>query len=153
MEHAFKYCPPVVLVDDTFLTRRYRGTLMMAAAIDPEYQIVPMDFALAEGENNESWSWFMRLLHVQVLVPSRTICLISDRHLGILNVASEHIDGFSPLVHRWCMQHFAANFWRRQRKNEVCDEVKALCCVCIEHQFKETKRELDKMLNKAARPG
>ena len=66
---------------------------MMAAAIDPEDQIVPMAFVMAEGENNESWSWFMRLLHVQVLGPSRTICLISDRHPGLLNAIGEHIDG------------------------------------------------------------
>ena len=103
---------------------------MMATAIDPEDQIVPMAFALTEGENNESWSWFMQLLRVQVFGPSRTICLISDRHLGLLNAAAEHIDGFPPLVHRWCMRHFAANFWRRQRKKEVCDKVKTLCCVC-----------------------
>ena len=113
---------------------------MKAAAVDPEDQIVPMTFALGEGENNESWSWFMRLLRVQVLGPSRTICLISDRHLGLLNAIAGHIDGFPPLVHRWCMRHFAANFWRRQRKQEVCDKVKALCCVRTDHQFKETKR-------------
>jgi hypothetical protein len=89
----------------------------------------------------------MRLLRVQVLSPSHTICLISDRHAGILNAAGEHIDGFPTLVHRWCMRHFATNFWRRQRKKEVCDKVKALCCVHTEHQFKETMRELDKMLN------
>jgi hypothetical protein len=75
-----------------------------------------MAFALAEGENNESWSWFMRLLRVQVLGPSRTL--------------REHINGFPPLVHRWCMRHFAANFWQHQRKKEVCDKVKDLCCVC-----------------------
>jgi hypothetical protein len=107
-----------------------------------------MAFALAEGENNKSWSWFMWLLRVQFLGPCRTICLILDRHAGILNAAGEHIDGFPPLVHRWCMRHFAANFWRRQRK-EVCDKVKALCCVRTEHQFKETMRELCKMLNQA----
>ena len=110
-----------------------------------------MAFALAEGENNESWSWFMRLLRVQVLGPSRTICLISDRHPGLLNATAKHIDGFPPTVHRWRMRHFAANFWRRQRKQEVCDKVKALCCVRTEHQFKETKRELDKMLNEAGK--
>ena len=83
---------------------------MMAAAVDPEDQIVPVPFALAEGENNESWSWFMRLLCVQVLGPTRTICLIFDRHAGLLNAVGEQIDGFPPLVHRWCMRHFAANF-------------------------------------------
>jgi hypothetical protein len=35
---------------------KYRGTLMMAAAVDPEDQIVPMAFSLEEGENNSSWS-------------------------------------------------------------------------------------------------
>ena len=111
---------------------------MMATVVDPEDQIVPMAFALAEGENNESWSWFMRLLRVQVLGPSCTIYLISDRHPGLLNAAAEHIDGFPPLVHlvhKWCMRHFAANFWWRQRKQEVCDKVMTLCCV-----RKETER-------------
>ena len=78
-EHAYQYCRPVILVDGTFLTGAYKGVLMMAAAVDPEDQIVPIAFALAEGENVESWSWFMALLRIQVLGPSRTICLISDR--------------------------------------------------------------------------
>ena len=73
---------------------------MMAATVDPKDQIVPIAFALVEGENNESWSWFMRLLRVQVFGPTRTICLILDRHAGLLNAAAEHIDGFPPLVHR-----------------------------------------------------
>ena len=92
-----------VLVDGTFLIGKYRGTLMMVVAVDPEDQIVPMAFSLVEGEKNESWSWFMRLLCVQVLGPSCTIYLISDHHLGILNAAGEHIDGFPPLAHKWCM--------------------------------------------------
>jgi hypothetical protein len=78
---------------------------------------------------------------VQVLGPSHTICLISDRHPGILNAAGEHIDGFPPLVHRWCMRHFAAKYWRRQRKKEVCDKIKTLCCVRTEHQLKERTRQ------------
>jgi hypothetical protein len=66
-EHAFKCYRPVILIDGTFLTKKYRGTLMMAAAIDLEDHIVPMAFASVEGENNESWSWFMWHLRVQVL--------------------------------------------------------------------------------------
>ena len=49
-EHAFQFYRPVVLVDGTFLIGKYRGTLMMAATVDPEDQIVPMAFALAERE-------------------------------------------------------------------------------------------------------
>jgi hypothetical protein len=51
---------------------------MMATAVDPEDQIVPMAFALVEGENNKSWSWFMWHLHVHVLGPSCMIYLILD---------------------------------------------------------------------------
>jgi hypothetical protein len=124
---------------------------MMAAAVDPENQIVLMAFALAEGENNGSWSWFMRLLRVHVLGPSRTICLISDHHIEILNATGEHIDGHPPLVHRWCMQHFAANFWWRQRKKEAADKLKELCNKRTEREFKETMVELEKMLNQAGK--
>jgi hypothetical protein len=101
-QHAFQYFQPMILVDGTFLTGKYRGTLMMAVAVDLENQIVPIAYALAEGKNNESWSWFMRLLRMEVLGDSRTICLISDRHAGIINAATEQIKGFRPLVHRWC---------------------------------------------------
>jgi hypothetical protein len=83
---------------------------MMAATVDLEDQIVPMTFALAEGENNESWSWFIWHLCVHILGPSRMICLILDRHAGLLNATEKHIEGFSPLVHRWCIRHFATNF-------------------------------------------
>jgi hypothetical protein len=62
-----------------------------------------------------------------------------------------HVMPSAVLVHRWCMRHFTANFWRCQRKKEVCYMVKALCCVCTEHQFKETMRELGKMLNQAGK--
>ena len=64
MQHAFQFCRPVILVDGTFLIGKYRGTLMMAVAVDLEDQIVSMSFALVEGENNESWSWFMWHLRV-----------------------------------------------------------------------------------------
>ena len=124
---------------------------MIAVAVDPEDQIVPIDFALAEGENNDSWSWFMRHLRVHVLGPSRQICMILDRHAGLLEAAEQHISGHPLLVRRWCVRHFAANFWRRQRKKEVCDMVRSLCSARTEQHFKETKKELDKMLNKESK--
>ena len=93
----------------------------------------------------------MAHLRVHVLGASHTICLISDWHTGILNAAEEHIDGPPPLVHRWCMRHFVANFWRRQRKKEVSNMLKDLCTKQTEHEFKETLRELQKVLNPAAK--
>jgi hypothetical protein len=60
----------VILVDGTFLTSKYRGTLMMAVAVDPEQQLVPLAFALAESENDDIWSWFMRLVRINILGPT-----------------------------------------------------------------------------------
>ena len=87
----------MILVDATFLTDKYKGTLMMAVAVDPERQLVPLVFALTEGENNDSWSWYMKLVRRYVLGPSKQVCMISDRHHGLLNCAKEHMDGF-PLL-------------------------------------------------------
>jgi transposase-like protein len=110
---AFKHCRPLVLVDGTFLTGKYMGVLMIAVGVDPDNQLVPLAFALAEGENDDSWCWFMKLVRHNVLRTSRNICMISDRHHGLLTAAREHVDGCPPLEHRWCMRHFAANIWRR----------------------------------------
>jgi hypothetical protein len=58
----------VILVDGTFLTGKYRGTLMMAVAVDPGQQLVPLAFALAKSENYDSWSWFIGLFALTYLV-------------------------------------------------------------------------------------
>src|SRR6185369_1405253 len=59
-DEAFQHCRPVILMDATFLTGKYKGALMMAVVVDPDRQLVPLAFALTEGENNDSWSWFMK---------------------------------------------------------------------------------------------
>jgi hypothetical protein len=77
---AFKHCHPLVLVDGTFLAGKYRGVLMIVVGVDPDNQLVPLAFALAEGENDDSCCWFMKLVRQNVLHSSRNICMISDRH-------------------------------------------------------------------------
>ena len=89
------------------------GVLMIAVGVDPDNKLVPLAFALALGENDDSWCWFMKLVRQNVLHSSRNICMISDRHHGLLTATKEHVDGRAPLEHRWCMRHFAANIWRR----------------------------------------
>ena len=148
---AFQHCRPVILVDETFLTGKYKGTLMMAVGVDPEQQIVPLAFALAESENDNSWSWFMRLVRTHVLRPERQVCMISDRHHDLLKCAEEHMDGYPPLVHRWCMRHFAANMWRRQKKKDVIKKLKTLCKVHTEVAFEEHLEGLKKDLNDEAK--
>jgi hypothetical protein len=51
---GFTHCRPIVSVDATFLTRKYKGTLMVAVGMTTKNQLLPLAFALVEGENNES---------------------------------------------------------------------------------------------------
>jgi hypothetical protein len=73
--------------------------------------------------------------------------MISNRHRGFLNGAKEHIEGYPPLIHRWCSHHFATNIWKKQRSKEVIVRLKALCKVKEEKKFEARLKELDKILN------
>jgi hypothetical protein len=105
----FAHCRPIISVDDTFLTRKYKGTLMVAIGMTVENQLLPFAFALVESENNESWSWFLGLVRKQLLGPNRQVCMILDHHRGLLNGAKEHLDGYPPLIYKWCSRYFDAN--------------------------------------------
>jgi hypothetical protein len=96
----FTHCRPIVSVDATFLTGKYKCTLMIAVGMTAENQLLPLAFALVEDENNESWSWFLRHVRKEVLGLNRSICMILDCHRGLLNGAKDPIDGYSPLIHR-----------------------------------------------------
>jgi transposase-like protein len=106
---GFTHCKSIVSVDATFLTGKYKGTLMVVVGITAENQLMPLAFALVEGENNESWSWFLRLVRKDILGMDRSICMISDRHRGLLNGVKDLIDGYPPLIHRLCSHHFVTN--------------------------------------------
>ncbi|RYQ88710.1 hypothetical protein Ahy_B09g095749 isoform F [Arachis hypogaea] len=52
---AFRHCKPLVSIDGTHLYGKYGGTLLVAIAQDGNSNILPVAFALVEGENAESW--------------------------------------------------------------------------------------------------
>jgi hypothetical protein len=56
------------------------SVLMIVNGVDPDNQLVPLAFALAKGENDDSWCWFMKLVRQHVLHSSQNICMILDRH-------------------------------------------------------------------------
>jgi hypothetical protein len=148
---GFAHYRPIVSVDATFLTGKYKSTLMVAVGMTAENQLLPLAFALVEGENNESWSWFFHLVRKEVLGPDRSICMISDRHHSLLNGAKDPIDGHPPLIHRWCSHHFAANIWKKQWSKEVIARLKALCKFKEEKKFEARLKELEKILNDDAK--
>jgi transposase-like protein len=123
---------------------------MVDVGITTENHLLSLAFALVEGENNESWSWFLTLVRNEVLGPGRSICMISDCHRGFLNDAKEPLEGCPPLIHRCCTHHFAANIWKNQQSKKVIVRLKALCKVKEEKIFEARLKELKKILNNDA---
>ncbi|XP_015956777.1 uncharacterized protein LOC107481078 [Arachis duranensis] len=108
---AFRHCKPLVSIDGTHLYGKYGGTLLVAIAQDGNSNILPVAFALVEGENAESWSFFLSHLREHV-TPQPGLLVISDRHNGI-KAALEAPDGGwlpSAAYRGFCIRHVAANF-------------------------------------------
>jgi hypothetical protein len=99
---VFKHCCDMLSIDGTFLTGKYEGTMLIVIRIDVDRQLVPLAFAIMEKENNGSWSWFFCLVQRVVVGLGREVCVISDRHVRILNVVREVIPNHSHVHHRWC---------------------------------------------------
>ncbi|KAA0054283.1 uncharacterized protein E5676_scaffold45G00040 [Cucumis melo var. makuwa] len=79
-----KYCRPFIQIDGTHLYGKYKGKTLTALSSDANGHIFPLAFAIVEGENASSWSWFLYALR-QYVTNRDGICLISDRHRGTLS--------------------------------------------------------------------
>ncbi|XP_025671152.1 uncharacterized protein [Arachis hypogaea] len=108
---AFRQCKPLVSIDGTHMYGNYEGTLLLAIAQDGNSNILPIAFSLVEGENAESWSFFLINLR-QHVTPQQGILVISDRHNGIKAALENPNSGWlPPLAYRaFCIRHVAANF-------------------------------------------
>jgi hypothetical protein len=52
---AFRHCRPVICIDGTFLTGKYKDTILTAVAAGGNNQLLPLAIASLEGENGASW--------------------------------------------------------------------------------------------------
>jgi len=82
---AFQFCLPILCIDGTCLTGKYKGTILTGIGVDGNNQLLPVTFAFVESENIESWFWFLKLVKQHVVVGRPNVCLISDRHAEILH--------------------------------------------------------------------
>ncbi|XP_071938294.1 uncharacterized protein [Coffea arabica] len=115
---GFRHLKPVICVDGTFLKGPYREKLLVAVGFDANGSLFPLAYALVDEENNRSWPWFMRLLRIHVCGDMQNICIISDRHHGIINAMRTLEEWQEPLgVHRFCLIHIRSNFIQKF-KNE-----------------------------------
>ncbi|RYQ87908.1 hypothetical protein Ahy_B09g095438 isoform G [Arachis hypogaea] len=79
---AFKHSKPIVQVDSTNLCGKYKGTLLVAVSQDGNQNIVPIAFAIVEGETSDAWYFFLSRLRKHV-VTRDGVGLISNQHDSI----------------------------------------------------------------------
>ncbi|KAK4403024.1 hypothetical protein Sango_1043100 [Sesamum angolense] len=98
---GFQFCRNVISVDGTHLYTKYKYKLLIAAAMDGNQQVLPLAFAVVDEETYPSWKWFLQQLSRHVIRGRRGMCLISDRHAGLIKAVREGPDFVSPHgVHR-----------------------------------------------------
>ncbi|XP_027364296.1 uncharacterized protein LOC113871400 [Abrus precatorius] len=117
---AFKFCKPIIQVDDTFLYGKYKQTLLIATTQDGNNSVLPIAFAIVEGETLSAWEWFLAMIRLNV-TDKTEICLISDRHQSIKSAVSNPHIGWQPpnAYHVYCIRHIASNFNRRFKNSAM----------------------------------
>jgi hypothetical protein len=135
---AFKHCRPVICINGTFLTGKYKGTILTVVSADDNNQLLPLAIAFAEGENGDSWYCFLERLKQMAVGDVSHVCVIHNRHKGILQAISDIKEGSQerykaaqwPDMHsRWCMRHIGANFHRQFKNKELTKLFKRLCSI------------------------
>ncbi|RYR44131.1 hypothetical protein Ahy_A08g040516 [Arachis hypogaea] len=111
---AFRHCKPVLQVDGTHLYGKYKGCLLVAVSQDGNNNIVPIAFAIVEGETSDAWHFFLSNLR-QHVVTRDGVGLISDRHESINSAVERSNGAWSPprAFHMFCIRHIESNFLRK----------------------------------------
>ena len=115
---GFVHCRPVISIDDTHLYRRYEGKLLIVMATDANNEVYALAFAVVESENKGSWKWFLSCIRRYVI--NWNLCIISDRHGGIIKAIKEDSIWQPPNGHHWFyLRHVTSNFNQRYKDKRL----------------------------------
>ncbi|XP_026422525.1 uncharacterized protein LOC113318558 [Papaver somniferum] len=99
------YCHPMLFIDCTFLTGKFKGGLMVACGKTGNQEIYPVAFGIVESENCDSWEWFLTNLK-GIIREDRPLTIISDLGIGLL----KHVPVVFPKAfHSYCLYHMKEN--------------------------------------------
>lgn len=125
----------MIQIDGTHLYGPYPGVLLSATAVDGFSHILPLAFAIVEAENLSSWSWFMERVRRFVAGRRHDICVISDRHAGIM-AAMQQMGWSEPHDHhRFCVRHLASNFASAHHRKGLKERIVKLASQVQEKKF------------------
>ncbi|GKC52565.1 transposase, MuDR, MULE transposase domain protein [Tanacetum coccineum] len=104
----------VLMIDAAHLKGLYKGTNLVAVAMDGNNQIMPIAFGICKGETGPCWSWWMSVLK-ECIGDNPNLIFISDRHAAIsLAVENE----FPLAFHVVCCRHLMMNLSLKTKKRK-----------------------------------
>ncbi|KAM6556547.1 hypothetical protein CsatB_003566 [Cannabis sativa] len=113
---GFKFCRPVISIDDTFLKTRFGGTMLVAVAYDANNQLFSIAFAIVDSENHDSWKYFLKKLK-EAIGEVENLVFVSDRHQSIEHAVKVI---FPEACHCACYKHISMNVTQKF-KTDVCN--------------------------------
>ncbi|KAL0355548.1 UNVERIFIED_CONTAM: hypothetical protein Sradi_4001700 [Sesamum radiatum] len=120
---GFRYCRNLISIDGTHLYTKYKHKLLVVVTLDANQQILPIAFALVDEESLASWRWFLEMLVKHLMLDDDDrICLISNRHSGLIN-AINFVPAFTfPRgVHHFCLRYICSNFNTKYKNIQLKD--------------------------------
>ncbi|GJY74195.1 transposase, MuDR, MULE transposase domain protein [Tanacetum coccineum] len=86
------------MIDVAHLKGLYKGTNLVAVAMDGNNQIVPIAFGICKGETGPCWSWWMSVLK-ECISDNPNLLFISDRHVAIALAVEKEFPLASLQIH------------------------------------------------------
>ncbi|XP_075481183.1 uncharacterized protein LOC142521893 [Primulina tabacum] len=119
--YGFPHCRKIISVDGTHLYTKYKQKMLIAITLDVNNQVLPLAFAIMDEETSDSWKWFLENLGRHIVRGENGVCLISDRHKGIVR-STEDLPYFQPPygVHHFCLRNVCSNKFKDVHLKDLC---------------------------------
>ncbi|TYK18905.1 MuDRA-like transposase [Cucumis melo var. makuwa] len=106
---------PVIVMDGTFLKKKYRGQLIVAVCLDGNNSIYPLAFGVVDRETDDSIQWFLEKLKGAIGEVSN-LGFVTDRKTCF----SKDISSVFPSpFHGLCVQHLTQNLHDKYKNDTV----------------------------------
>ncbi|WOL05137.1 hypothetical protein Cni_G13860 [Canna indica] len=104
-------CRLIIGFDGCFLKTFLGGQLLSAVGKDGNDQMFPIAWAVVEGENYDSWNWFLGILFDELCISHGCgWTLVSDQQKGLEYAIKNRVPATK---HRNCVRHVYAN-WKKK---------------------------------------
>ncbi|XP_022041703.1 uncharacterized protein LOC110944350 [Helianthus annuus] len=137
-------CRKLLCLDGCFLKTFLGGMLFAAIGRDANDQMYPLAWAVVEGENNDSWEWFMEEQRKCLVVHDggKGWTFVSDQQNGILNAVALV---WGSAEHKNCARHIYANWHKKFKGDELKEVYWQACRSYNEADFLEVIKEMNNL--------